>query len=119
MPVSRSLDTTVSSLMPALKAELAQLVALPSISAPDCPEETRGALLEAHDLVLELFRDAGVEELDSLHLPDTAPVIRGELPGPPGAPTVLLYSHYDVVPAGDEGEWRNAGSPPVSSSRRL
>jgi len=108
MPVSRSLDTTVSSLMPALKAELAQLVAIPSISAPDFPEETRGALLEAHDLVVELFRDAGVEELDSLHLPDTAPVIRGELPGPPGAPTVLLYSHYDVVPAGDEGEWISA-----------
>ena len=113
--MSGSLDTTVSSLMPALKAELARLVAIPSVSAPDFPEETRGALIQAHDLVAELFRDAGVEEFDSVQLPDTAPVITGELPGPPGAPTVLLYSHYDVVPAGDEGEW---SSPPFEATER-
>jgi acetylornithine deacetylase/succinyl-diaminopimelate desuccinylase-like protein len=101
--------------MPALKADLARLVAIPSVSSPDFPEETRAPLLEAHDLVVELFSDAGVEELDSLHLPDTAPVITGELPGPPGAPTVLLYSHYDVVPAGDEGEW---SSPPFQAVER-
>ena len=35
-----------------------------------------------------------------LELPDTAPVIIAEIPAPAGAPTVLLYSHYDVVPVG-------------------
>jgi len=43
-----------------------------------------------------------VEELELLELPDTAPVIVGEIPAPDGAPTVLLYGHYDVVPVGDE-----------------
>ena len=59
------------------------------------------ALLRAHQAIVELFRGAGVEH-GALELPDTAPVITGEIPGPEGAPTVLLYCHYDVVPAGDE-----------------
>ena len=59
-------------------------------------------------------RDAGVETLGSLELPDTAPVITGEIPAPPGAPTVLLYGHYDVVPVGDESKWE---SPPFEATR--
>lgn len=36
---------------------------------------------------------------------DKADVIIGRRPGREGAPTVLLYSHYDVVPAGDPAAW--------------
>ena len=36
--------------MPQLRGELARLVAIPSVSAADYPEETRPALLEAHEL---------------------------------------------------------------------
>jgi acetylornithine deacetylase/succinyl-diaminopimelate desuccinylase-like protein len=101
--------------MPQLKADLARLVAIPSVSAPGFPEETRPALLEAYESVVELLRDAGVQQLDSLELPETAPVITGEIPGPDGAPTVLLYGHYDVVPAGDEALW---ASPPFEARER-
>ncbi len=105
----------VSALMPQLKEELARLVAIPSLSEWGFPEHTRPALLETHQAVVELLRDAGVGSFTSLELSGTAPVITGEIPGPPGSPTVLLYGHYDIVPAGDEALWE---SPPFEASER-
>src|SRR5689334_1612394 len=42
-------------------------------------------------------------------------VALGELPGPPGAPTILVYGHYDVQPAGDLAEWT---TPPFAPDVR-
>jgi len=56
-------------------------------------------------MISELLRGAGCQSLKTLELPDTAPIIIAEIEAPAGAPTVLLYSHYDVVPAGDESLW--------------
>ena len=103
-PDEHSIPVTVKSLLPQLRRELGQLVRIPSVSAPGYPEPRR-PLLEAYETILGLMRDAGVERLGSLELPDTAPVVTGEIPGPDGSPTVLLYGHYDVVPAGDEAKW--------------
>ena len=114
-PAGRPPAEAVRLLMPQLKSDLARLVAIPSISAPDYPEATHGPLLEAYDEVAMLFRDAGVTILDPLELPHTAPVLLGEIPAPAGAPTVLLYSHYDVVPVGDETKWE---SPPFEATER-
>jgi acetylornithine deacetylase/succinyl-diaminopimelate desuccinylase-like protein len=109
------LAEAVRSSMPRLKSDLSRLVAIPSVSAPGFPAETRPALLEAYEAIVELFRDAGVEQLAALDLPDTAPILTGAIPAPPGAPTVLLYSHYDVVAAGDESDW---SSPPFVATER-
>lgn len=111
---SSSIATVVDSLMPQLEAELAELVAIPSVSAPGFPEP-RQPLRDAHEAILGLLRAAGVERLGSLELPDTAPTVTGEILGPDGAPTVLLYGHYDVVPAGDESKW---DSPPFEATVR-
>jgi len=101
----------VRKLVPDLQRDLEHLVRIPSISAPG---ELGEPLLEAFAMTSRLFADAGVA-VGRLDLPDTAPVVVGEIPAPPGAPTVLLYSHYDVVPAGDESEWR---SPPFEPTER-
>lgn len=104
----------IRALMPALRDDLARLVAIPSISAPGYPEP-RGPLVEACELISGWLRDAGVASVATLDLPGTAPIITGELLAPPGAPTVLLYSHYDVVAAGDEALWT---SPPFVATER-
>jgi acetylornithine deacetylase/succinyl-diaminopimelate desuccinylase-like protein len=46
---------------------------------------------------------------------DGHPVVLAEWLGRPGAPTIVVYGHYDVQPPGDEAEWE---SPPFEPSVR-
>jgi cysteinylglycine-S-conjugate dipeptidase len=111
-PASESVEAIVDALMPQLTAELVQLGRIPSISDRSFPPEP---VHEAHDFVASLLGGAGLRDVRTLNLPDTFPIITGEIPAPAGAPTVLLYGHYDVVPAGDESKWR---SPPFEPTER-
>lgn len=101
----------VQALLPQLQEDLIRLAAIPSIASSGFPPEP---LLAAHDLVVELLHAAGVEQIGRLQLEGkTAPVVTAEIPGPPGSPTVLMYTHYDVVPAGDESLWHSPPFEPV------
>ncbi len=56
--------------------------------------------------VQALWRSLGLE-LTPLLPEDGAgtPCLYGEIPGPPGAHTLLVYGHYDVQPPGDAAQW--------------
>jgi acetylornithine deacetylase/succinyl-diaminopimelate desuccinylase-like protein len=80
---------------------LAEYVAIPSNSRDADPITMRRA---AAWIAGQLGFAAGRVEETGGH-----PVVRGEWLGAPGAPTVIVYGHYDVQPTGDESEWL---SPP-------
>ena len=95
----------VAGLLPSALDDLARLVAMPSV-ADGAHEEACSA---AADAVVALFTDAGVADVRRVPTDDGSDAVIGHTPGPEGAPTVLLYSHYDVQPADDPAEW--ASSP--------
>jgi len=101
--------------MPQLKQDLARLVAIPSVSVLGYPEHTRPALTECYEAIVDLLHGAGIEDVGWLDLPDAAPIVTAEIPGPEGAPTLLLYGHYDIAPVGEEAKWE---SPPYEASER-
>ena len=71
--------------------ELSEFLAIPSVSAePGHAEDVRRAAEWVADEVRRLGGEAETREEGRL--------VVGEIPGPPGAPTVLVYGHYDVQP---------------------
>jgi acetylornithine deacetylase/succinyl-diaminopimelate desuccinylase-like protein len=86
------------------------------------PRHDRVALLDRYLRIPTISRQvtpAMVDEVRAfwrglgLHLETLAgpggggtPALWGEIPGPAGAPTLLLYGHYDVQPTGDLERWR-------------
>jgi acetylornithine deacetylase/succinyl-diaminopimelate desuccinylase-like protein len=105
-----AMATTVDALMPQLTADLIRLTRIPSISESTFPPEP---VREASKVVIDLLRDAGLQNVKTLDLPETYPIVIGDIPAPPGAPTVLLYGHYDVVPPGDESKWTTPAFEPA------
>ncbi len=81
--------------------ELMDLVRIPSISAKT---EYREEVRRAAEWLVERMLEAG---LDIAELIPTAghPVVVGEWRGAPGAPTLLVYGHYDVQPPEPLEEW--------------
>jgi acetylornithine deacetylase/succinyl-diaminopimelate desuccinylase-like protein len=94
-----------------LLAELSEFLSIPSVSAlpahaADCrraAEWLRGALTALGCPVVELVEGAG------------QPVVWAESPPVPGAPTLLIYGHYDVQPPDPLDEWV---SPPFHATVR-
>ncbi|MFF2657052.1 dipeptidase [Kitasatospora sp. NPDC058032] len=103
----------IAALMPRARADLAELVAIPSVADPRQypPEECR----RAAEWVAAAFADAGLRDVHLEETPDGSHAVVGHRPPPPGAPTVLLYAHYDVQPPLDDAAWT---SPPFELTER-
>jgi cysteinylglycine-S-conjugate dipeptidase len=90
------LPARIRELMPQAHDDLAALVACQSVADPRQFPESE--CLKAAHLVIDKFTAAGLREVRLEPTPDGHPAVFGHLPGPAGAPTVLLYCHYDVQP---------------------
>lgn len=91
-------------------ADLVELARIPSISLPAFDPQPVHRSAEA---VARLLQAAGMST--DVVCADGLPAVIGHLPGPPGAPTVLLYAHHDVQPPGSSQDWL---SPPFQPERR-
>src|SRR5690348_5743775 len=107
------LRTRVADLMPSARQELAELVAFQSVA--DESVAPREECDKAAQWVADAFADAGLTDVALHETPDGSKAVFGQAKGPEGAPTVLLYAHYDVQPALEGDAW---ASPPWELTER-
>ena len=97
-----TLRSRIADDMPRTIDELSRLVSIPSIGYPGYdPAHVRASA----ELTGELLRGAGASNARLIELGDGHPAVFAEIPGPEGAPTILLYAHHDVQPEGDAAAW--------------
>lgn len=111
-----ALRTKVSDDMPRTIDELTRLVAIPSIGYPGYdPAPVRASA----ELTRDILAAAGAAGARLIELGDGHPAVFAEIPGPEGAPTILLYAHHDVQPEGDPAAWTTGPFAPVIRDGRL
>jgi cysteinylglycine-S-conjugate dipeptidase len=110
------LASAVRRVLPSVRSDLDRLVRIPSVSAdPAAAPQLRASAGE----VAAMLRRAGLPEVEVLTVEGGQPAVLGRRPGPPGAPTVLLYAHHDVQPAGDRAAWDSDPFEPQVRRGRL
>jgi len=97
--------------------ELKSLLRIPSISTD--PEHA-GDVRKAAEFVANELRRIGMQQVGLIETKTVAhpaghPLVYAEWLGTPGAPTVLMYGHYDVQPPDPMDEWK---SPPFEPQER-
>jgi cysteinylglycine-S-conjugate dipeptidase len=110
--VTGDLRAALDEAFPTVRRDLELLIRIPSVAFPRFDPEPVRRSAEATREILEATGLPGVRLLEVEGMP---PAVFGELPGPEGGPTVLLYAHHDVQPAGDEADW---DSPPFEPTER-
>jgi acetylornithine deacetylase/succinyl-diaminopimelate desuccinylase-like protein len=114
-----SIDTIraqVREIMPAIRADLEDLVRIQSVSADPA---RAGEVERSAEATAALFAAEGFD-VEVVRAYDGAPpAVIGEKAGPPGAKTVLLYAHHDVQPENDHADWDSPPWEPTERDGRL
>jgi acetylornithine deacetylase/succinyl-diaminopimelate desuccinylase-like protein len=110
------LRAAIAREMPGVRADLERLVRIPGIafdgfdhSQVERSAEAVAELLRGCDLDVQIVRAEGGGH----------PAVIGRKAAPAGAPTVLLYAHHDVQPAGDPALWTSEPFEPQERDGRL
>src|SRR5918995_4046329 len=112
----RDLRERIAADMPRVVTDLERLVRIPSMGYPGYdPATVRASAETTRDILIE----AGVADAPLLQLDGGHPAVFGEIPGPDGAPIVLLYAHHDVQPEGPLEEWETPPFEPVVRDGRM
>ena len=110
------MERNVRTLLPGVIEDLKELIAVPSVAFPGYPSEHVHRMAAA---TRDLLRRYGLSNARLLEIPGGYPAVTGDIPAPEGAPTVLLYAHYDVQPARREDGWDTDPWTPVIRGGRL
>jgi acetylornithine deacetylase/succinyl-diaminopimelate desuccinylase-like protein len=98
------LRAAVRALMPQAKTDLSTLVGFRSVA--DARQFPVSECQNAAEWVAQACRDAGLTDAVLHETPDGSKAVVARRPAPAGAPTVLLYCHYDVQPPLDDNAWQ-------------
>jgi acetylornithine deacetylase/succinyl-diaminopimelate desuccinylase-like protein len=95
--------------------ELEEFLRIPSVSAKT---EHRADMARAAEWLVERMLEAGLQTAEVLPT-GGHPVVLGEWRGAEGAPTLLVYGHYDVQPPEPLDEWRTPPFEPTVRDGKL
>jgi cysteinylglycine-S-conjugate dipeptidase len=99
-----------------IRAELGNLVRIPSVSAD---ESAGGRVREAAEATAGWLERSGLNDVRLLEVDGAHPAVFGATRGPVGAPKILLYAHHDVQPPGPEELWESPPFEPTERKGRL
>ncbi|HEX6232757.1 MAG TPA: dipeptidase [Jiangellaceae bacterium] len=114
--MSDDLRAAVEKILPSVRADLEELVRIPSVSAD--PQRAEQVYASAKQ-VAWLAETAGATSVEIKSVPGSGPAVIAHWPAPPGMPTVLLYAHHDVQPTGREADWTSTPFEPTERDGRL
>ncbi len=114
-PIDPAVEAALVASRAARAEALLELARIPSVSTE--PEHAAD-MVTAAEWIAARLRGLGATEVEVIRT-DLHPIVYGRIHEAPGAPTVLLYTHFDVQPADPLELWETAPFEPFLRDGRF